>query len=411
MKKLLIIAILFTISLITFGQRRPNSSTIVVNQNITDLQAGNWKVFYSDGIGDIIELTLGANATVLTSNGPTSAPTFETPSSGFADPMTTRGDIIIRDATNTTNRLGIGANTFVLTSDGTDISWAASASGGAPVDATYITQTANGTLTNEQAMGALATGIVKNTTTTGVQSIAVAGDFPTLNQNTTGSAATLTTPRGIYGNDFDGSSALTQIIASTYGGTGNGFTKFSGATTSEKTYTLPNATTTILTTNAAVSETQGGTNQTTYTTGDILYASGSNTLSKLAAGTDGYVLTMGASVPDWAAASGSTPTRQSLTSGTSITFDGDNGTWASLTLAHNATLTFNDFSDFTKGQITVTQDATGSRTLAFAETITAVTSIEYDGGFELINPDASTTSVVKYTIDDTVLRISIEWHE
>jgi len=44
----------------------------------------------------------------------------------------------------------------------------------APIDATYITQTANGTLTNEQAMGALATGLVKNTTTTGVQSIAVA---------------------------------------------------------------------------------------------------------------------------------------------------------------------------------------------------------------------------------------------
>lgn len=227
----------------------------------------------------------------------------------------------------------------------------------------------------------------------------------------TGSAPTLTTARDIYGNSFDGSAALTQVIASTYGGTGNGFTKFTGATTAEKTYTLPDATTTILTTNAAVSETQGGTGQTTYTTGDILYASGSNTLSKLAAGTDTYVLTMGASVPAWAAPSSSTPTRQVLTSGTSITFDGDNGTWASLTLAHNATLTFNDFSDFTKGQITVTQDGTGSRTLAFAETITAVTSIEYDGGFELINPDASTTSVVKYTIDDTVLRISIKWYE
>jgi hypothetical protein len=44
--------------------------------------------------------------------------------------------------------------------------------------------------------------------------------FPTLNQNTTGSAATLTTPRAIYGNNFDGSAALTQVIAGTYGGTG-----------------------------------------------------------------------------------------------------------------------------------------------------------------------------------------------
>lgn len=47
--------------------------------------------------------------------------------------------------------------------------------GGAPTDATYIVQTANGSLSNEQALAALATGIVKNTTTTGVLSIAAAG--------------------------------------------------------------------------------------------------------------------------------------------------------------------------------------------------------------------------------------------
>lgn len=99
----------------------------------------------------------------------------------------------------------------------------------------------NGTL-----LSGLATGILKNTTTTGVPSIAVAGDFPTLNQSTTGSAATLTTARAIYGNNFDGSAALTQIIASTFGGTGNGFTKFSGPTTTERTKTLRDANDTIV---------------------------------------------------------------------------------------------------------------------------------------------------------------------
>ena len=39
---------------------------------------------------------------------------------------------------------------------------------------------------------ALATGILKSTTTTGTLSIATAGDFPTLNQNTTGTAANVT---------------------------------------------------------------------------------------------------------------------------------------------------------------------------------------------------------------------------
>ena len=45
---------------------------------------------------------------------------------------------------------------------------------------------------NGQNLAALSTGILKNTTTTGVPSIAIAADFPTLNQNTTGTAANIT---------------------------------------------------------------------------------------------------------------------------------------------------------------------------------------------------------------------------
>ena len=87
----------------------------------------------------------------------------------------------------------------------------------------------------------------------------VAADIPTLNQSTTGSAATLTTPRAIYGNNFDGSAALTQVIASTYGGTGNGFTKFTGATTAERTYTLPDASSTIVVQGGALGTPSSGT--------------------------------------------------------------------------------------------------------------------------------------------------------
>ena len=46
---------------------------------------------------------------------------------------------------------------------------------------------------------ALATGILKSTTSTGALSIAVAADFPTLNQNTTGNAATVTTNANLTG--------------------------------------------------------------------------------------------------------------------------------------------------------------------------------------------------------------------
>jgi len=54
--------------------------------------------------------------------------TWEDASGGFSDPLTTRGDIIYRDASSTT-RLPLGANGLVLKSDGTDISWQSDATG------------------------------------------------------------------------------------------------------------------------------------------------------------------------------------------------------------------------------------------------------------------------------------------
>lgn len=85
----------------------------------------------------------------------------------------------------------------------------------------------------------------------------------------------------------------TGILAPSRGGTNNGFTAFTGPTTSTKTFTLPNASATILTDNAAVTAAQGGTGQTSYTIGDLLQATGTTTLSKLAAVATGNVLISG----------------------------------------------------------------------------------------------------------------------
>ncbi|MFH1683971.1 MAG: hypothetical protein ABIA67_03725 [Candidatus Margulisiibacteriota bacterium] len=54
----------------------------------------------------------------------------------------------------------------------------------------------------------------------------------------------------------------------------------------------------------AISETYGGTNQTAYATGDLIYASGANTLSKRTIGSDGQVLKVSGGVPTWGAAGG-----------------------------------------------------------------------------------------------------------
>lgn len=85
-----------------------------------------------------------------------------------------QGDILYYDGSALT-RLPAGTSGQFLKTQGAGANpiWATGGSG-APTDATYIVQTANATLSNEQALGSLATGILKNTTTTGVLSIAVA---------------------------------------------------------------------------------------------------------------------------------------------------------------------------------------------------------------------------------------------
>jgi hypothetical protein len=109
---------------------------------------------------------------------------------------------------------------------------------------------------------------------------------------------------------------------------------------------------------STITEIYGGTNQTTYVTGDILYASAANTLSKLPAATNGQVLTLASGIPSWATPAGGGVTSVSGTAGritstggstpvididatyvgqTSITTLGSiaTGTWNATTIAVN----------------------------------------------------------------------------
>ena len=95
-------------------------------------------------------------------------------------------------------------------------------------------------------------------------------------------------------------------VASGYGGTGlTTFTAANNALYSTSSSALAAGT---------LPSAAGGTSFSTYATGDIIYASATNTLSKLAAGTNGYVLTLAGGVPSWAAAaSGVTITNDTST--------------------------------------------------------------------------------------------------
>ena len=84
---------------------------------ITDLEAGNDKVFYSDSSGNVTEVALGAAATVLTSAGATSAPTF---SALPADPTVGANKTMYTNNSDVESGLAFGAAGTVLKSGGTD---------------------------------------------------------------------------------------------------------------------------------------------------------------------------------------------------------------------------------------------------------------------------------------------------
>src|SRR6185369_13457549 len=152
---------------------------------------------------------------------------------------------------------GSGNVTGSLTSVGNITGGASSmtilAGTGASRTLTFQTTTAGSAATTALTLAADQSATFANTvnatTFVGALTGNVTGNVSGSSGSTTGNAATATalqTPRAIYGNNFDGTAALTQVIASTYGGTGNGFTKFTGPTTTEKTFTLPDASATLL---------------------------------------------------------------------------------------------------------------------------------------------------------------------
>ena len=76
--------------------------------------------------------------------------------------------------------------------------------------------------------------------------------------------------------------AVSGILPSGNGGTGNGYAKFTGPADTERTFTLPSANATILTTNALVSVAQGGTGLNSGNSGGVPYYSGSGAMTSSA---------------------------------------------------------------------------------------------------------------------------------
>jgi len=186
-----------------------------------------------------------------------SFPTLNQSTTGNADTATTSTNVTVADESTDTS-----CNVLFTTAATGDLP---------PKSGTNLTFNSN-------------TGILTATGFAGPLTGNVTGNASGSSGSTTGNAATVTTNANLTGG-------VTSV--------GNAATVVTNANLTGDVTSTGNATTL-----GTVAVAKGGTNTTSYATGDILYASASTTLAKLAVGSNTHVLTLAGGVPTWAAPSG-----------------------------------------------------------------------------------------------------------
>jgi hypothetical protein len=301
--------------------------------------------------GDVADITATSDDEVLRRSG-TSIGFGSVATGGIADNAVTDAKIrdsaalsVIGNATNSTANpadIAAASDHQVLRRSGTALGFGAVAlnQSAAVTGALPFDNGGTGQTTQQAAMNALAGAItsgqyLRGNGTNVVMSSIQAGDVPTLNQNTTGSAATLTTARDIQTN-------LASTAAASFNGSAN--------ITPGVTGTLPVG--------------NGGTGQTTYTNGQLLIGNTTgNTLTKatLTAGT-GISVTNGAGSITVAATNNGTVTSVSGT-GTvqGLSLSGTVTSSGNLTLG--GSLSAVNLTSQVTGTLPVANGGTGATTL------------------------------------------------
>ena len=231
--------------------------------SITNLQVGS-----SADLAGIISDESGTGVLAFTTS-----PTFTTPALGTPSAVTlTNGTGLPVSGITASTSAAIGVGTIEL-GHATDTTLARSSAGVVTIEnVPVVTTTATQTLTNKT----LTSPVISSITNTGTL---------TLPTSTGTLALTTDIPAGVVTE-----SASQTLTNKTISGASNTLTV--RLDQSDVTGTLV--------------ATKGGTAQSTYTTGDILYASATNTLSKLTVGTTGQVLTIAGGVPTYATPSAGT---------------------------------------------------------------------------------------------------------
>lgn len=238
-------------------------------------------------VGGLINGAAGANIT-----GSVTATTFFGALTGVATTATnvasgSTGSVVYQSAVGITAMLALGTNGQVLTAGATAPQWT-SISGltaGLATTATNVAGGSAGSIVYQSGVG-----------TTAMLAISTAGYFLTVNAGAT--APQWTQTLGVT-NGGTGVTTLTGVAF------GNGTGAFTAATGAQIATALGS---TNISGNAAnvtgiVATNNGGTGLSSWTAGDIAYYASGTALTKLALGTAGFVLTAGASAPQWTSVS------------------------------------------------------------------------------------------------------------
>jgi hypothetical protein len=164
---------------------------------------------------------------------------------------------------------------------------------------------------------------------------------------------------------------VSGILPGANGGTGNGFMVFTGPTTAEKTFTLPDQSVAILTEATAVTVPQGGTGLSAGTSGGILGYTASNALaSSPALGAGAIVVGRGA---------GQTPTSVTAGAATDILVGGGASTAPVWTVASGTGTPLRQGSPSITSP-TITGTAAGANTIPTSMLTTEVRSMTWGAG-------------------------------
>jgi len=244
------------------------------------LSSTDWNTFNNKGSGTVTSIT----SSTLSIGGTSAIPTVNL-TSGIVTAGTTGSSTLIPVITVDT----YGRVTNVTTASNPQ-GTVTSVSGTGSVNGITLTGTvtSSGSLTLGGTLSGIGNSQLTNSTISGV---ALGSNLFSLTAGTGVSFSSGTT--------YNGSAAIT------INATGTGGTVTSVAATVPSFLSISGSpittsgTLAISYSGTALPAVNGGTAQTSYTTGDILYASASNTLSKLTVGTTGYTLTVASGVPTW----------------------------------------------------------------------------------------------------------------